>query len=547
MLKHFKAWRWPLIVGLAGWLAVVLTRSDPGLTSDEPFSVFYGKDYVTRFCERGREFFSPESINETFDSRREHPPLGRWAIGWVHWLLDEHRQDATYVNIYAARVAPATAFALMLVLLTRVVGSRHGEFAGVAAGVALVLMPRAFGHAHFAALDTFVSCTYLIAVLSAAWMMEGRWPSLRAPLAGIALGAALLTKMHGGFLIPIVWLWGVCSHRFRGLPALLIWSFTGAAVFFIGWPWLWGDLTKLWSEVSTGTFQLHQLPHTLDRLSLFLMSSLDRQTIHVTYLGRTYADWAVPWHYSWLMFAVTVPAGLLVIGLCGLVRLLVSVRSDPRGQLYLVALLFPLVVFSMPRVPVYDGVRMFLMVFPLWAIMVGRGAGLFAEWLERLCRPRWAIAAVAGVLACQACGVIYYHPFQLSYYNLLVGGLGGAERRGFEVTYWGDAVTPSLVNEWSQLAPEESCAVVVPSLYDAHPELFETELTSRRHQQLRGSLESKCPYLIVFNRKAYLDGVRDIIDSPDSIPLAETSKAGVWLSRVYVRRLPGAANNNDDP
>ncbi len=40
----------------------------------------------------------------------------------------------------------------------------------------------------------------------------------------------------------------------------------------------------------------------------------------------------------------------------------------------------------------------------------------------------------------QGYGVVTIHPFGLSYYNLLVGGLPGAERLGLELTYWGDAV-----------------------------------------------------------------------------------------------------------
>ena len=38
-------------------------------------------------------------------------------------------------------------------------------------------------------------------------------------------------------------------------------------------------------------------------------------------------------------------------------------------------MVFVLLVFSLPGTPVYDGVRLFLMVFPLWAVWVGIGAG----------------------------------------------------------------------------------------------------------------------------------------------------------------------------
>ena len=44
-------------------------------------------------------------------------------------------------------------------------------------------------------------------------------------------------------------------------------------------------------------------------------------------------------------------------------------------------------------------------------------------------------------LLMQSVGVITTHPCQLSYFNSLVSGSPGAERLGFERTYWGDSLT----------------------------------------------------------------------------------------------------------
>jgi 4-amino-4-deoxy-L-arabinose transferase-like glycosyltransferase len=568
MWMKLKTWLWPLAIGIAGWLAVVVTRTGPGITSDEPFNVFYGKAFVQQFCETGREFFTHDSLGKTFATRHEHPPLGRWFIGWVWWLQQrgparpdsdeaeglyekfkswlqswfEHRNAAkpdTVDDIYAGRVAPATAFAIMLMLITRVVGTRHGTVSGVVAGVSLALMPRVFAHAHIAALDTFVSCTYLLAVLSAGWMMARPRPWLHAPLAGILLGAALLTKMHGVFLLPVVGLWAISYYGFfraRSLVPLFLWCLSGVEIFVLGWPWLWQDVADLWTAIVDRTLTMDRLPHVIDRLTAYLSSSVDRPTIYVQYFDHVYADRAMPWHYPWVMFATTVPLGLHVLGVVGLVKQLRQLRTEPRGALFVIALVVPLVVFSIPGVPVYDGVRLFLMVFPFWAMFVGRGAGVVYDRLASWFRASRAASLLAAFLACQAWGVVHFHPFQLSYYNLLVAGLRGADRLGLEITYWGDAVTPGLVNRWSEIAPKRSCAVLVPTLYTAQQELYETELTEKREQELHGSLASGCPYVIVYNRRAYLDDVADLLDSPYCVPIAENTIDGVWLSRVYVRR-----------
>ena len=57
-------------------------------------------------------------------------------------------------------------------------------------------------------------------------------------------------------------------------------------------------------------------------------------------------------------------------------------------------------------------------------------------------------------MALQGLGLVIYSPCHLSYYNLLVGGLAGAERLGFEVTYWGDTVREPMLAEAARLSPD---------------------------------------------------------------------------------------------
>ena len=61
--------------------------------------------------------------------------------------------------------------------------------------------------------------------------------------------------------------------------------------------------------------------------------------------------------------------------------------------------------------------------------------------------------ALVALLVGQGYGVVTLHPFGLSYYNLLVGGLPGAERLGLELTYWGDAVDGPLLDRLASRGP----------------------------------------------------------------------------------------------
>jgi len=45
-----------------------------------------------------------------------------------------------------------------------------------------------------------------------------------------------------------------------------------------------------------------------------------------------------------------------------------------------------------------------------------------------------ALVCAPGVVA-----AVHLHPYQLAYYNELVGGAQGAAQRGFETTYWADS------------------------------------------------------------------------------------------------------------
>lgn len=513
-------------------MAVACTRADPGITSDEPFSVVYGIDFVTRIADRGWQFFSSQSIDETFALRREHPPLGRWIIGGVHRLVSGHDNVEFGVqDIIDARLAPATAFALMLVVLTRVMSARFGDMAGVASGVSLLLMPHSFGHAHFAALDTFVCLTYVLAVFAAAWMMECRWPWLAAIVSGVFLGLALLTKIHGFFVPAVVGGWAIIAYRFRSIIPLVLWLLMGVVIFFAGWPWLWKDVGLVWDSMLRGGNAEGVFARTIN----FLASSVDRAPIYVAYFGAVLRDSEVPWHYPWVMFAVSVPVGIHLLAVCGLVRHLASSRGDRPTWLYWAAVMLPLVAFSIPGVPVYDGVRLFLMVFPFWACLAGIGASFVFGWMQQRWGVRWAASLLAVFLGAQSFGVFYYHPFELSYYNLLVGGLRGAARLGLEATYWGDSVTVDLLDRWSATVPENSCALLVPTLYAGQAEPYQSPGTSRKRQQVVDRSNPKCAYLLVYNRRAYLDGVKETLNDAEQQPICENIVDGVWVARVYAR------------
>ena len=420
------------------------TLADPGITVDEPLDVRPGRTYLATLRARGLKFFDRATVDAVFRDNAEHPPLGRWLLGVASTLGEPFEillrgRDPVGLYIVSGRMAPALIFGGLVALVSATAGRRFGRAAGVAAGLSLMMMPRAFAHAHLGALDTFIACFWTMALLSAVRAVESSRPTIFMAVAGLAWGLALLTKIHAWFLPPIVLAWAFSRLRpARAVLAFSAWLIVGLSTFLAGWPWLWFD--------------------PVGRLRAYLGTGVERISIRVLYFGTVYADRDVPWHYPWVYFAATVPVGLLALGGWGLFSRSRERRFDPFVLLLAGSIGLFLVLFS-TRIPVYDGERLFLVAFPLFAILVGRGFGALWDRFGRNGR-----LALGALVIFQGYGVVMIHPFGLSYYNALVGGLPGAERLGLELTYWGDAVDAPLLDELARRALDGETAALAPTL-----------------------------------------------------------------------------------
>src|SRR5262249_28738497 len=123
---------------------------------------------------------------------------------------------------------------------------------------------------------------------------------------------------------------------------------------------------------------------------------------------------------------------------------------------YFLIHLLTLPVIRMFPTPAHDGVRLFLPTFFFLAVFAGWGTVWLADLLAwgipravRLARPVLA----AAVLGSAAVGLIRTHPYELSYYNEWIGGPRGAWERGFELSYWYDAVNGPVIDDLNRRFP----------------------------------------------------------------------------------------------
>ena len=322
----------PTLIALAALTATLATiapdGNGPGVTCDELYLVNQGKELVTALRRQGFAFFRPANIDRNFPWTAGGPPvqapLGHWILGWTHYLFDPKPDAPLALSVTAARIAPAIAFALLILMVGGWTARREGTLAGTFAAAAVALRAALFGHAHLAAFDMFTALFFVAALLAVIAAARGG-RARHFALAGVAWGVAMLVRLHGLLLAPpvVVWLvwcflrpWrqGITAATRRPLVQLLkclaAWFAAGVATFVAGWPWLWLA--------------------PIARFQLYLASGTARQPLHVFYAGHAWLDRNVPWHYPWVMFAVTVPLGLLALGVLGIVATMGS-APDHEG------------------------------------------------------------------------------------------------------------------------------------------------------------------------------------------------------------------------
>ncbi|WP_169977294.1 glycosyltransferase family 39 protein [Tautonia rosea] len=354
-----------------------------------------------------------------------HPPF--YAIlGLIGDVLTPWRGD-----LAQARLGPMLLISLAVGALFTFIDRRLGRWAAVVGASALVLQPRLFGHAHYAAYDAPLTALWVLAVLAFFQATEDRSrrnPSWRwAVVLGLVIGAASATKLTGWFIPLPLLAWTIVFRDRRGLLALLAACPVALMTIYALIPPWWHD--------------------PIDGFTRFLASNTGRgQTIpiRVMYLGKIYrtpVD-SLPIDNTIVWTAMVAPVGFLLLALTGAIRSAVSHSTERFGVLVSLNWLFLLALRAMPNVPGHDGIRLFLPAFGMLAIAAGIGTALIVGWLGRWGKGLAAAAVLEGVVS-----VAVMMPVPLSYYSPAVGGLPGAVRLGMEPTYYWDALTDDVL-EW---------------------------------------------------------------------------------------------------
>jgi len=170
-----------------------------------------------------------------------------------------------------------------------------------------------------------------------------------------------------------------------------------------------------------------------------------------------------------------------------------------KGMLLLWLAWVPLLVMMLPNAPTYDGERLFIQAYPLWVLLAAGGLAPLFSW-----KPKWTAAVLALLFVTAGVSIARNHPHHLATYNLLVGGPGGAEKRGFESTYWLDSFDRDMMEAVNREVPP-----------GGRVQIFGFVGVALEYQQARGLLRRDIRFTVeggpdvthylLYNRQAFLD------------------------------------------
>ncbi|WP_051135516.1 ArnT family glycosyltransferase [Streptomyces sp. 351MFTsu5.1] len=419
-----------VVVLLAQMAAVMVTTAvQQTPTIDEPVYVATAAEYLHGQGIR----YNPE-----------HPPLGKLVIAVGVAIADPHVDTAFHGPqidlgphlLYESGNDPWTLMfwgRLPVIVLTLLFGlvvfTFARELAGRAAGLTALALyafsPDVVAHGSLATLDV-PTAGFLLTSVWLLWRARLR-PRLYVPLAGLALGAALATKMSALPAVPV----------FMGLAALSVWhahpdterrrrlfqvlsgaAVTAVAAIAVVWAsYLVVDPRLRWTSQDPVPV-VHGLRGTLAHLlplprpytdGMLLQFRFENHPWEGFLFGRVYTGHL--WYYLPAALLVKTPLGLLALWAAGAVVLVTVRRLRPAAPYLLVP---AGVLLASAMTGVRDFGTRYTLFLPMF-LTVAAGCVLAV-------RRRWATGATAALVLFVAVSSLRTFPYYLPYSNEAFGG-----------------------------------------------------------------------------------------------------------------------------
>lgn len=220
--------------------------------------------------------------------------------------------------------------------------------------------------------------------------------------------AALLTSLYAVSYIK--------QTKFIELVKLFaIYGIVSLLICFVSWPYLWINPLQTFIQV-------------------FAFMSDNPTQLNVLFMGMNFEAGEMPRRYILTLLGYTQTEPLWILFVLGLIFAFWKSNRHKRMTFFIILLWFaiPFAYVLIRRPSMYDGYRHFLFILPPAFLFAGFAFEKLFEFLEN----QWMrLTCVTFILAFGIIPIIQLHPYQYSYYNNFIGGVGGAFRQ-YETEYW---------------------------------------------------------------------------------------------------------------
>jgi hypothetical protein len=305
---------------------------------------------------------------------------------------------------------------------------------------------------HLFATDTIIVSLYFLAL----YLFVFGKNTVSAIFGGLFAGALLASKFTGILLLPILLMVSPCFRDRNEYARRLIFFIPATVLGFV-------------------LFDVHLWVGLRQEIIFYFRSVLDREsnfTIGTLFFGRIY-DYRLPWYQPLIMMGICIPFSLIVFAI--LSPVFGGFNRCRKFWLFeLLPLIFLILIFSLPKTPKHDGIRLFSLAWPHLILLTVRGICGIGHLTHRLLAnrfpsPRSAVivrlkkatitALLSFALIMNVAALVKYHPYQLSYYNAAIGGPAGAAKKGFTISYWYDALDQSFLTKLNAIPEDDSVSI----------------------------------------------------------------------------------------
>lgn len=355
-----------------------------------------------------------------------HPPLQKWPAVFIAPALEAHLGYLT-----SWRLPWQLWVAAHIVLAFHLIRKNWGWRTAAIFGLALFGMPRLF---------TYLSMGIQDGLLAISWLntsIVGSKLESQSPRRDWALFTALVitcaaTKVTGFLVVIPVGILLLAKKDWKGIGSLCGVAMA-AAIFAVAIdPSYWNS--SFWNA------PLRYILYPLERKNI---------PISIFYLNKMYAPHA-PWHWGPAIIGATTPPlglALLILGVFG-----TPCHSKIRKFAPFLGVWILLIVT--PIVPRHDDIRQFL---PGILIMLLCGAAILGHAVEKFkWRAQILLIALIALIFSGVDSWLSTWRFPLSYYSPLVGNLEGAEKKGFDITLYFEALNSDVLNTLNENLPQNA-------------------------------------------------------------------------------------------